>query len=188
MATSITFDGTSYSVPGSKETGWADLSDYLIDLATLTDGAIMIGNASGQPQARTLSGDVTVSNTGVTSIGSAKITDAMLSLTTPALGTPSAVVLTNATGLPEAQVTQHTAAIDHDALTNFVANEHIDWTGATSDFSTTSTATTTNSFYVSGTNTSGHTGYFYSNSVQTGNTLKVHQDHATATGLSLIHI
>jgi hypothetical protein len=32
--------------------------------------------------------------------------------------------------IPETAVTQHEAAIDHDALTNFVANEHIDWTGA----------------------------------------------------------
>lgn len=30
--------------------------------------------------------------------------------------------------ITEASVTQHQAAIDHDALTNFVANEHIDWT------------------------------------------------------------
>lgn len=30
--------------------------------------------------------------------------------------------------ISESSVTQHEAAIDHDALTNFVANEHIDWT------------------------------------------------------------
>ena len=33
-----------------------------------------------------------------------------------------------------------TTDIDHDATTNFVANEHIDWTNATSNFSTTGTA------------------------------------------------
>lgn len=30
--------------------------------------------------------------------------------------------------IAESNVTQHEGAIDHDALTNFVANEHIDWT------------------------------------------------------------
>jgi hypothetical protein len=41
--------------------------------------------------------------------------------------------------IAESNVTQHEAAIDHDALTNFVANEHIDWTGASANFSTTGT-------------------------------------------------
>lgn len=39
---------------------------------------------------------------------------------------------TGTTVVPEATITDHEAAIDHDALTNFVAAEHIDWssTGA----------------------------------------------------------
>jgi hypothetical protein len=37
-------------------------------------------------------------------IGAGKVTDSKLSLTTPALGTPSSVILTNATGLPAAGV------------------------------------------------------------------------------------
>jgi len=38
----------------------------------------------------------------------------------------------------EADVTAHEGAIDHDALTNFVADEHIDWTpGASAAFGTT---------------------------------------------------
>lgn len=41
-------------------------------------------------------------------------------------------------------VTQHVAAIDHDSLLNYVANEHIDWTAATSAFSTSGTAATGN--------------------------------------------
>lgn len=36
------------------------------------------------------------------------------------------------------------ASIDHDALTNFVANEHIDWTSTTSNLSTSGTAATGN--------------------------------------------
>ena len=33
--------------------------------------------------------------------------------------------------IAESSVTQHEAAIDHDATANYVANEHIDWTAAT---------------------------------------------------------
>lgn len=39
-------------------------------------------------------------------------------------------------------ITFNGSAIDHDSLTNFVANEHIDWTAATSNFVTTGTAAT----------------------------------------------
>lgn len=38
-----------------------------------------------------------------------------------------------------ALVNQAASTIDHDALTNFVANEHIDWTSTTENFSTTGT-------------------------------------------------
>jgi hypothetical protein len=49
--------------------------------------------------------------------------------------------------LPDARiqasgVTQHEASIDHDALTNFVANEHIDWTSTSSNLNTSGTADT----------------------------------------------
>jgi hypothetical protein len=42
--------------------------------------------------------------------------------------------------ISQSSVTQHAAAIDHDALTNFVANEHIDWTSTSANLSTTGTA------------------------------------------------
>lgn len=45
-------------------------------------------------------------------------------LTTPDLGTPSALVLTNATGLPEAQVTQHEGAIDHGSIAGLGDDDH----------------------------------------------------------------
>lgn len=48
----------------------------LSKLATITAGSVILGNASGVPTATTLSGDVTVSSTGVTSIGSGVIVDA----------------------------------------------------------------------------------------------------------------
>lgn len=42
-------------------------------------------------------------------------------LVTPALGTPSSGTLSSCTGYPS-------SAIDHDSTSNYVANEHIDWT------------------------------------------------------------
>ena len=48
--------------------------------ASLTDGKIFIGNTSNVTREVTLSGDVTVSNAGVTAIGAAKVTAAMVSL------------------------------------------------------------------------------------------------------------
>lgn len=45
---------------------------------TLVDGKIFIGNSSNVKRPVTLSGDVTVSNAGVTAIGASKITSAML--------------------------------------------------------------------------------------------------------------
>ena len=44
--------------------------------------------------------------------------------------------------IAESNVTQHVSAIDHDSLLNFVANEHIDWTSTSSNFSTSGTADT----------------------------------------------
>jgi hypothetical protein len=131
--------------------------------AAMTDGQILIGRTATTPALAALSGDVTMTNAGVTAIGSAKVTNAMLAgsidlttkvtgtlpvanggtgitslgtgvatflgtpssanlaaaltdetgsgaavfatsptLVTPNLGTPSALTLTNATGLPAA--------------------------------------------------------------------------------------
>jgi hypothetical protein len=47
-------------------------------LANITAGRVLLGNASNVPTATELTGDVTVSNTGVTAIGSAKVTAPML--------------------------------------------------------------------------------------------------------------
>jgi len=49
-------------------------------------------------------------------------------------------VLTFSSGvLVNQTVSVNSSSIDHDALTNFVANEHIDWTSTTENFSTTGT-------------------------------------------------
>lgn len=44
--------------------------------------------------------------------------------------------------ISESSVAQHASAFDHDALTNFVAAEHIDWTSTTENLSTSGTAAT----------------------------------------------
>lgn len=43
--------------------------------------------------------------------------------------------------ISESSITQHVAAIDHDSLLNFVANEHIDWTSASTALVTTAAIT-----------------------------------------------
>lgn len=47
-------------------------------LAALTDGYILVGSGSNVATAVAMSGDVTIANTGATTIGAAKVTEAML--------------------------------------------------------------------------------------------------------------
>ena len=63
-------------------------------LATLTSGNILVGNSSNVPTSVALTGDVTVSNTGVTTLRTSP------TLVTPILDTPTSGTLTNCTGLP----------------------------------------------------------------------------------------
>ncbi len=67
--------------PGQTDANWA-ISENNFGFtplnASLNDGQIYIGNSSNIGTARTLSGNVTVSNTGVTTIGAAQVTNAML--------------------------------------------------------------------------------------------------------------
>jgi len=63
-------------------------------LATLTSGNILVGNSSNVPTSVAVTGDVTISNTGVTSLRTSP------TLVTPILGTPTSGTLTSCTGLP----------------------------------------------------------------------------------------
>ena len=88
----------------------------LSKLASGTSAQVVVANSSGIPTYTTLSGDVTVSNTGVTTIGSSKVTSAMIvdgtivngdvsstaaiSLSKLASGTSAQVVLANSSGVP----------------------------------------------------------------------------------------
>lgn len=58
-------------------------------LSGLNSGQLLVGNASNIAEARTLSGDITVSNTGVANIGVGKVSNSHLSSTSV---TPSKVV------------------------------------------------------------------------------------------------
>lgn len=65
---------------------------------TLADGKLLIGNASNEPTAVTLTGDVTVTNAGVTAIGVGKVTNAKIASASEAGGvavaTPVVLVFT----------------------------------------------------------------------------------------------
>lgn len=63
-------------------------------LATLTSGNILVGNGSNVPTSVAVTGAITISNAGVTSIAPSP------TLVTPILGTPTSGTLTSCTGLP----------------------------------------------------------------------------------------
>lgn len=52
--------------------------DEAVALATLTDGKIWIGDGTNHPAAQTMSGDVTIDNSGVATIGTDKIDEGMV--------------------------------------------------------------------------------------------------------------
>jgi hypothetical protein len=63
-------------------------------LATLTSGNILVGSSANVPTSVAVTGAITISNTGVTSIAPSP------TLVTPILGTPTSGTLTSCTGLP----------------------------------------------------------------------------------------
>jgi hypothetical protein len=75
----LTLSGTSKIVfPDGSEQDTALETAELTDLA-LEDGKVLVGGADDVADAVTPSGDVTISNTGVTAIGAGKVTPAMSS-------------------------------------------------------------------------------------------------------------
>ena len=85
----------------------SDLSD--VTITTIADGELLRWNGSAWI-------NNTLAEAGISAVGH----------THDAADTVSGT-FANAR-ISQASVTQHQAAIDHDALLNFVANEHIDWT------------------------------------------------------------
>ena len=90
----------------------------LAKMADLNSAKIIIGNATNQPEAQTMSGDATLSSTGVLSIGADKITNTML----------NSNVITANTGL---KTNQTTGAIEGDI--GNTANEIMKCGGTISD-------------------------------------------------------
>lgn len=72
-------------------------------LATLASGNILIGSSTGVPTSRTVTGDVTISDLGVTAIGASKVTDGMLAgnidRSKLATGTNYRILANNASGV-----------------------------------------------------------------------------------------
>ena len=88
----------------------------LSKLASGTSGQVIVHNSSGVPTATTVTGDVTINSTGVTAIGSAKVTSAMIvdgtivnadinasaaiALSKLASGTSGQIIVANSSGVP----------------------------------------------------------------------------------------
>ena len=79
------------------------------DLPNIPDGKLWIGNSSAVPTDVTLSGDVTVTNSGVTAIGAIKVTNAMLA---------GSIVNTKLTTDPLARA-NHTGTQAHTTISDF---------------------------------------------------------------------
>ena len=72
------FSGTTWTARNFENTtasGFLEKIGNDIQFTNLTDGRILIGDSSGNPQARVLNGDVTIDNTGVATVVSASTTD-----------------------------------------------------------------------------------------------------------------
>jgi hypothetical protein len=107
------FDGSAYQVwvsPSFLNGAFIQGSDMaagtiaLDRLVNLTSGQVVVGSAGNVPTAVAMSGDITITNTGVTAIGSAKVLNSML-----------------ATGIDGSKLTNGTVALA--ALSTTVQNQ-----------------------------------------------------------------
>ena len=135
---------------GQTLTGGTGASENLnlVSTSDVTKGNVTIDGI----EAVTISGTQTLTNKSISGdqINSGTIPDAQIASSSVTQHEGNIAISTfqvsNGTfvdaRIKETNVTQHEAAIDHDALTNFVANEHIDWTSTSANLSTTGSATT----------------------------------------------
>ena len=78
---------THMPAPGSGTLGAASVTNSM--LAALASGAIKLGNSGSRPADVVPSGDVTITNAGVTAVGAGKVLESMLQVPTAmALGVP----------------------------------------------------------------------------------------------------
>ena len=91
----VTISNTGITAIGAQKVTNSMIADDAVgldELANITDGSILIGGASNAPTEVAVTGDVTISNTGVTAIGAQKVTNSMIAddavnLTTKVAGT-----------------------------------------------------------------------------------------------------
>jgi len=92
-------------------------------LATITAGSVLMGNATGVPTATAISGDITLSNTGVASIATGAIVDAEISASAAithsklASITAGSVLMGNATNVPTATALSGDVTISSSGVT-----------------------------------------------------------------------
>lgn len=110
----------------------------LSKLASGTSAQVVLANSSGVPTYTTLSGDVTVSDSGVTAIGSGKVTSAMIAdgaivnadinasaaiaLSKLASGTSAQVIVANSSGVPTYTTISGDIAISNTGVATIQAN------------------------------------------------------------------
>lgn len=97
-----------------------------LKLASLAEGKILIGDATGKATAQTVSGDITLSSAGVAAIGAGKVTNSMLagsiSLSKLVSGTSGQIIVANASGVPTYVAMTGDASISNTGALSLGAN------------------------------------------------------------------
>ena len=128
-------DGTIVNADINASAGIA-----LSKLATSTAGNIIVYNSSGVPTSVAETGDVTISDTGVTAIASGVIVNADINsaadiaLTKLATGTQGTVIVHNASGVPTATAISGDITISNNGVATIAANSVALGTDTTGDY------------------------------------------------------
>lgn len=122
----------SISQAGSSTDGYLSSTDWNTFnnklSTTLNNGQMWIGNASNVATAVTMSGDVTISNAGVTTIGAGKVTNGMLVNSSITLATGTTGTDVNVSGSPVSLGGTVTLNIPTASATNRGVLSTADWT------------------------------------------------------------
>lgn len=112
--------------PGQTDSNWAISENnfgYVALNQALADGKIYVGNVSGVGTAVTPSGDVTMTNAGVTVIGATKVTSAMLNTDVYSTAHTWAGIQTFSAGAKAASLTSTAATYNQPQFFQFVAGD-----------------------------------------------------------------
>ena len=93
-------------------------------LANITAGRILMGNVSNAPTATAVTGDITIDSSGVTTIGTSKVTNTMLagSITDSKLSTISTASKVSNSATTATELNTANAIVARDSSGNFTAN------------------------------------------------------------------